>query len=69
MDGPHLDNALQIKNNALRDWLSENIYARRIAVGNVATEGPSIDFLYEEGTAGSFVPVVRNVDNRNLRVE
>jgi len=30
--------------------------------------GLSIDFHYEEGDAGGFVPVVRDVDIRNLHV-
>ena len=66
MDSPHLDNAIRIKNNAMRGGLLENIYARNIDVGEVAMAGLSIDFFYEEGEAGRFTPVVRNVDIRNL---
>jgi polygalacturonase len=67
MDSPHLDVAVRIKNNAMRGGLIENIYARNIDVGEVATAAFSIDFFYEEGEAGNFVPVVRNLEVRNLK--
>jgi polygalacturonase len=66
MDSPHLDNAVRIKNNAMRGGSLENIYVRNIDVGQVSTAGLSIDFYYEEGATGKFTPVVRNVDIRNL---
>ena len=69
MDSPHLDDALRIKNNAMRGGIVENIFARNIEVGQVAVAGLSIDFHYEEGAAGNFSPVVRNVDIRALNVE
>ena len=66
MDSPHLDNAVRIKNNAMRGGLLEEIYVRNIDVGQVALAGLSIDDLYEEGEAGKFRPIVRNVEIRNL---
>jgi polygalacturonase len=66
MDSPHLFSAIRIKNNAMRGGLIENIYARNIAVGQVSMAGISIDFFYEEGEAGKFIPVVRNVEVSNL---
>jgi polygalacturonase len=66
MDSPRLDNALRIKNNAMRGGLLENIYVRNIEVGQVATAGLSIDYFYEEGPNGKFTPVVRNVEVLNL---
>jgi polygalacturonase len=66
MDSPRLDIAVRIKNNAMRGGLLENIFVRNIDVGQVAMAGLSIDFYYEEGEAGKFTPVVRNVDVRNL---
>jgi polygalacturonase len=66
MDSPRLDNALRIKNNAMRGGVIENIYARNIEVGEVAQAGVTIDDLYEEGASGKFVPVVRDVEVRNL---
>jgi polygalacturonase len=69
MDSPHLDSAIRIKNNAMRGGLLENIYVRNIDVGQVAAAGLSIDFFYEEGPAGKFIPVVRNVEIRNLATQ
>jgi len=66
MDSPRLDSAVRIKNNAMRGGVLENIHVRNIDVGEVAQAGLSIDFFYEEGEAGKFTPVVRNVDLRNL---
>lgn len=69
MDSPHLDSVVRIKNNAMRGGLLENIQVRNIDVGEVALAGLSIDDFYEEGEAGKFVPVVRNVEIRNLRMK
>jgi len=69
MDSPHLDSAIRIKNNAMRGGLLENIYARNIEIGQVSDAGLSIDFFYEEGQAGKFTPVVRNVELRNVKVQ
>jgi len=69
MDSPHLESALRIKNNAMRGGVLENIYARNIEVGQVSDAGLSIDFFYEEGQAGKFTPVVRNVELRNVKVQ
>jgi hypothetical protein len=44
----------------------ENIYARNFDVGEVAQAGITIDDLYEEGEAGRFMPIVRDVEVRNL---
>jgi polygalacturonase len=66
MDSPRLDIAIRIKNNAMRGGRLENIFVRNIEVGQVAMAGISIDFYYEEGEAGKFTPIVRNVDIRKL---
>jgi polygalacturonase len=68
MDSPNLDIAVRIKNNAMRGGVLENIYARNIDVGQVAMAGLSIDFFYEEGEAGKFVPVARSLEIRNLKM-
>jgi hypothetical protein len=67
MGSPHLDIAVRIKNNAMRGGLTEDIFARNIDVGEVATAAFSVDFFYEEGEAGKFVPVARNLEIRNLK--
>jgi polygalacturonase len=67
MDSPNLDRALRIKNNAMRGGLIENIYMRNVEVGQVADSVITIDFYYEEGETGSFIPVVRNVSVSNVK--
>jgi len=69
MDSPHLNVALRIKTNAMRGGVVENIHARHIEVGQVSDAGLSINFYYEEGEAGKFIPEVRNVEIRNMTVQ
>jgi len=61
MDSPHLFSAVRIKTNAMRGGTVEHVYARNIEVGEVSMAVLSIDFNYEEGEAGKFTPVVRDV--------
>ena len=61
MDSPKLDIAIRLKNNAMRGGRLEDIFVRDINVGQVGNAAVSIDFYYEEGKAGSFKPIVRNV--------
>jgi polygalacturonase len=60
MDSPSLDHALRVKNNAMRGGLLENLYFRNIEIGQVAHAAITIDFNYEEGAKGKYIPVVRN---------
>jgi polygalacturonase len=66
MDSPVLDRVLRIKTNAVRGGVIENIYMRNVNVGQVAEAVLKIDFYYEEGEKGSFIPVVRNVEMKNV---
>lgn len=66
MDSPNLDRALRFKNNAARGGTLEHVYMRDVTVGQVADAVLSIDFHYEEGASGSFRPVVRDVEMRNV---
>jgi polygalacturonase len=66
MDSPNLDRALRFKNNAARGGLLEHIYMRDVTVGRIADAVLSIDFYYEEGPRGAYVPVVRDVEMRNV---
>lgn len=66
MDSPNLDRALRIKTNAVRGGVIENVFLRNINVGQVAEAVVKIDFYYEEGDKGSFIPVVRNVEVKNV---
>ena len=67
LDSQKLDHALRVKNNAMRGGLLENLHFRNIEVGQVAHAVITIDFNYEEGAKGSFVPVVRNYTVDHLR--
>jgi polygalacturonase len=66
MDSPSLDRALRLKTNAMRGGTLEHIYMRNVTVGQVADSMLSIDFTYEEGDQGSFMPVVRDIEMRNV---
>lgn len=66
MDSPQLDRALRFKNNALRGGILEHIYMRNCTVGEVSEGILSVDLYYEEGQNGPFVPVVRDVELRNV---
>jgi polygalacturonase len=69
LDSQNLDHALRVKNNAMRGGLLESLHFRNIEVGQVAHAVITIDFNYEEGAKGGFVPVVRDytVDNLHFR--
>ena len=66
MDSPNLDRALRIKTNSVRGGVIEHIYLRDVQVGQVADAAIHADLFYEEGDAGPFKPVVRNIEVRNL---
>ena len=68
MSSPNLDRALRIKTNSIRGGVIENIFARNIHVGQVKDAVVKINFHYEEGDAGPFTPVVRNVLIQQLTV-
>jgi polygalacturonase len=67
LDSPDLWTALRVKNNASRGGRLENFYFRNITVGVVSRAVVEIDFNYEEGAKGKFVPVVRNYVVENLK--
>ena len=67
LDSPNLDHALRVKNNAMRGGLLENLNFRNIEVGQVKHAVITIDFNYEEGSKGSFTPVVRDYTVDGLR--
>jgi polygalacturonase len=66
MDSPNLDRMLRIKTNSIRGGVVENVYFRNIKVGQVADAVMQIDFYYEEGDAGSFTPLVQNVELKDI---
>jgi polygalacturonase len=66
MDSPQLDRALRIKTNSVRGGTIEGIYLRDVTIGQVAEAVVTINFFYEEGDAGTFPPVVRDVHLQNV---
>lgn len=67
MDSPNLDRALRIKTNSVRGGFVENVFMRDIEVGEVAHAVIKINFFYEEGDAGPYPPLVRNIRVSNLK--
>lgn len=61
MDSPQLERALRIKTNSYRGGTVENVYFRKVTVGQVSDSIVAVDFTYEEGGGGPFRPVVRNI--------
>ncbi len=66
MDSPHLERALRFKSNARRGGIVENVYMRNVRIGELAEAVVTVDFLYEEGAKGTFLPTVRNVSLENV---
>ena len=66
MDSPRLDRALRLKTNSVRGGTIEGVYMRDVTVGQVAEAVVTIDFFYEEGDAGKYPPVVRDIEVRRV---
>jgi polygalacturonase len=66
LDSPNLDQALRFKTNAMRGGTIENVYFRKIRIGQIAHAVLQIDFNYEEGRKGPEHPVVRNIEIRDV---
>jgi polygalacturonase len=66
MDSPRLDRVLRFKTNSTRGGVIEHVAMRHITVGQVAEAIVAADFYYEEGDAGAFAPVLRDVDVRDV---
>ncbi|MFT3870215.1 MAG: glycoside hydrolase family 88 protein [Nibricoccus sp.] len=66
MDSPQLDHALRLKTNAVRGAYIEDVYFRNVQVGRVAKSVVIVDFNYEEGAKGPWLPQVRNVEVENV---
>jgi polygalacturonase len=60
MSSPDLERGLRIKTNAMRGGVIENVFVRDLEIGEVGS-AIDVDMLYEEGAAGPYTPVVRNV--------
>lgn len=68
MSSPDLERALRIKTNSVRGGVIEHLRYRDITVGRVQ-DVLVINFHYEEGDAGNYDPIVRDVEVRNLTVD
>ncbi|WP_416307511.1 glycoside hydrolase family 28 protein [Neptunicella sp. SCSIO 80796] len=68
MSSPELERAIRIKTNSVRGGLIENINVRNVDVGQVR-DAIVINFYYEEGDAGQFDPVVRDIHIADLNVQ
>ena len=66
MNSPNLDRAVRIKTNAVRGGIVENIYLRNIDIGEVNEAVLEINFYYEEGENGKYLPVIRNIEIQNM---
>jgi len=67
MSSPQLERGIRIKTNAVRGGVVENIFVRDVEIAEVGS-AVEIDLRYEEGAAGPFPPVVRNVVVERLEV-
>ncbi len=61
-DSPVLYSALRLKSNAVRGGTIENLYLRRLTVGQVERAAFDVDLQYEEGENGNFLPTIRNIE-------
>ena len=66
MDSPRLERALRFKTNSVRGGVIERVAMRDVTIGEVSEAVVAADFLYEEGDAGAFTPVLRDVDVRHV---
>ena len=67
MDSPNLERALRLKTNSVRGGFIENVFMRRVRVGQVSDAVLRIDLFYEEGDAGLFPPTVRHIEMADVR--
>ncbi len=68
MSSPNLVCVLRLKSNAMRGGVQQNIFMRNINVGLVKDSVLQIDFLYEEGANGDFMPAAKNIVMQNITV-
>ena len=68
MSSPDLERAIRIKTNSVRGGVIEHLRYRNISVGRVR-DAIVINFYYEEGDAGTFDPIVRDILIEDLRIE
>lgn len=62
LNSPNLDRVLRLKTNSVRGGIMEHIYLKNITVGQIADSLIHATMYYEEGDAGSFTPIIRNIN-------
>ncbi|MGE5125137.1 MAG: glycoside hydrolase family 28 protein [Betaproteobacteria bacterium] len=67
MSSPQLERGIRVKTNAMRGGVVENLFVRDVEIEQVGS-AIDVDMLYEEGAAGSFLPVVRNLSIERMDV-
>jgi len=67
MSSPDLDRGIRINTNSLRGGVIENVFVRDVEIGETGA-AIHVDLNYEEGAAGPFLPVVRNILVERLSV-
>jgi len=67
MSSPELERGIRFKTNAVRGGTIENVFVRDVEIGETGS-AIDVDMLYEEGAAGGFLPVVRNILIERLSV-
>jgi polygalacturonase len=68
MSSPDLERAIRIKTNSVRGGVIEHLRYRDITVGEVQ-DAIVINYYYEEGDAGNFDPIVRDIVVENLSID
>jgi len=68
MSSPDLDRAIRIKTNSVRGGIIEHIRIRDIKVG-IVKNAIVVNYFYEEGDAGDFDPIVRDIKIQNLHCD
>lgn len=68
MSSSNLVCALRLKSNGMRGGVLQNIFMRNVKVGFVRDSVLQIDFLYEEGAKGDFMPVAKNIVMEKISV-
>lgn len=67
MSSPDLERAIRIKTNSVRGGVIEHLRYRDITVGEVQ-DAIVINYYYEEGDAGDFDPIVRDIVIEDLSI-
>lgn len=71
MDSPELERVIRIKTNTCRGGVIENIYVRKVEVGQCKRAVLSIDLVYEPNEIGQrgFLPTVRNINMEDVNCQ